>query len=77
MRRRLRGLALPATAYLSVTVGAPGLNGGLVRAPFWVHAAWVVATCAVVALALAGVQECVERWRRRSRAVAPIGDGRP
>lgn len=46
--RRVRWLTVPITAYLLVTLVLPAANGAIRRADFARHAAWVIASCAVV-----------------------------
>ena len=54
-------LALPVVVYLLVTVVAPGINGGFLRADFWTHAAWVTLWCAVVVGAIGLARLMVRR----------------
>jgi len=49
---RLRWMAVPIAAYLAITLGLPLANGAAVRSGFVHHAAWVIAGCAGIAIAV-------------------------
>jgi hypothetical protein len=49
---RLRWIAVPIAAYLTITLGLPLVNGSAVRSGFLHHAACVMAGCAGIAISV-------------------------
>lgn len=71
---RLRWMAIPIAAYLTITLGLPVANGAGARAELGHHARWVVAGCALVfglallaGVALDGLRHGA-RWVRGGRS---------
>ncbi len=67
--RRLRWMAVPLAAYLTITLMLPAINGAAARPEFAAHAAWVLGGCAVaaaIALAAGEVVRLAGRARRLS-----------
>jgi len=72
--RRLRWMAVPLAAYVTITLILPAANGAAARPDFAGHAAWVAGGCAVaaaIALAAGEVARLAARARRRLTARSP------
>ena len=70
--RDARWLAVPIAAYLLITLLLPLAHGAAGRPDFAVHAMWVVGTCLVVALGLAGLSRLAN-----NRASSRVPKGQP
>lgn len=70
--RDARWLAVPIAAYLLITLLLPLAHGAAGRPDFAVHAMWVVGTCLVLALGLAGLSRLAN-----NRTSSHVGKGQP